>query len=302
MADNNRQQNKVLEINSLVNPRIKRVVKLLKNADNRQQEGVVIIDGLREIEEAIKANYKIEEFFYCLDFLKDTENINNRKRGEGGNKLEIKNNKDSDKNLAIKKISNLAKINYKLNKKVFEKISYKKNPDGFLAIVSARFKSLDQIKVNKNPLVLVLESVEKPGNLGAIIRTAYASGVDLIILNDQKTDLYSPNVIRSSTGFIFSMPIVIVAKEDTVKWLNKNRIDIFVTTLTDSQNHFSINLKKSTALVFGTEAFGLSDFWLKNDFRKVKIPMKPGVDSLNVSVSVGIIIYEAIRQRGVLNI
>lgn len=298
----NYNKNKSLEINSLANPKIKQVVRLLKSSDDRQREKVIIVDGLREIQEAIKAGYKIEEFFYCLDFLKNVGRINDKKKYEVNSKLEIRDEDGDDKNFAIRKVSNLAKINYKLNKKVFEKISYKKNPDGFLAVVSARFKTLDKIRIHKNPLVLVLESVEKPGNLGAIIRTAYASGVDLIILNDQKTDLYSPNVIRSSTGFIFSMPIVMATKEEAVRWLNKNNIDIFVTTLIDSQDHFSVNLKKSTALVFGTEAFGLSDFWLKNNFKKVKIPMRPGVDSLNVSVSVGIIIYEAIRQRGALNI
>ncbi len=264
-------KNNHIEINSLSNNKIKDIVKLIKNAKLRQSEGIIIVDGKREIEEAIKADWPILEFFYCLDLIKDNKNFD--------------------------KIIKFSKNVYNLSKKAFEKISYKKNPDGYLAVLKTKFLKFEDLKIKKDPLILVLESLEKPGNLGAIIRTAYASGVDLIILNDQKTDLYSPNVIRSSTGFIFSMPLVIASIQDTLKYLQKNNINTFTTSLNTEKNHFSVDLKAGIAIVFGSEAFGLSPLWLKKGIESIKIPMIKGVDSLNVSVSVAIVVYEALRQR-----
>jgi TrmH family RNA methyltransferase len=267
----------ILEINSLSNPKIKEITKLSKDGQLRQEKNIIIVDGQREIAEAIKNKWKIEEFFCCLDFIEKKDKINN--------------------NIEVEKIIKLANKSYKLSTKAFDKISYKKNPDGFLAVLKTKKINLNDIKLKKNPLILVLESVEKPGNLGGIIRTAYASGVDLIILNDQKTDIFSPNVIRSSTGFIFSIPLVITSIEDTYDWLIKNKIQILSTSIKAKQNHFSTDFKKASALIFGTEADGLTNKWLEKKTTAIKIPMIPGVDSLNVSVSVGIIIYEAMRQR-----
>ncbi|MFA5644445.1 MAG: RNA methyltransferase [Patescibacteria group bacterium] len=277
MIKNLEQKYNWVEINSLSNNKLKLISKLLKDGGQRQKEGLIIVDGKREIEEAIKANWKIKEFFYCADF----------------------SDKKEKDDFLLKNIFKKSEINYKLSKKAFEKISYKKTPDGYLAILSAKINKLENFEKKKNSLILVLEAVEKPGNLGGIIRTAYASGVDLIILNDQKTDLYSPNVIRSSTGFIFSMPIVLSSVEDTVEYLTKNNIEIFLTATKNSKNYFDFDFSKGGAIVFGTEAFGLSKKWLGHDFKKIKIPMIAGVDSLNVSVSVGIIIYEAVRQKNI---
>ncbi|MFA5420720.1 MAG: RNA methyltransferase [Patescibacteria group bacterium] len=261
----------MIEITSTSNQRIKDVAKIIKDNRKRQEEGVVVVDGKREIEEALRSGWLIEEFFYCSDFFKD---------GELADFFIDKSNEC-----------------YSLSKKVFEKISYKKNPDGYLAIFKEKFLSLEDFKLKENPLILVLESVEKPGNLGAVIRTAYASGVDLIILNDQKTDIYSPNVIRSSTGFIFSMPLVVSSIDDTFDYLKNNFVNIYVTTLKGSKSHFDCDFKKSSAIIFGTESDGISDKWFEKDIDKVRIPMIKDVDSLNISVSAGIIIYEAMRQR-----
>ncbi|MDD3711301.1 MAG: RNA methyltransferase [Patescibacteria group bacterium] len=266
----------IVEISSLNNPKIKNIAKLIKNGSERQAFKIIIVDGLREISEALKAGWEIKEFFYCLDLIKN-------------------NNKNE-----VKKIIPFSEDVYELSKKAFEKISYKKNPDGCLAVFSYQENNLKNIELKKDPIILILESVEKPGNLGGIIRTAYAGGVDLIILNDQKTDLYSPNVIRSSTGFIFSMPIVLASISETIKYLDNKKIDIFATSISAKDNHFQVDFKKGGAIVFGTEAFGLSDKWLKAKVRKIRIPMIAGVDSLNVSVSVGIIVYEAIRQKKIL--
>ena len=267
----NKKNDDFLEINSVVNPKIKKIAKLLKDGPGRQAEQIIIVDGSREIHEAVKAGWKIKEFFYCPDFSKDNDLCHD--------------------------LWSLSSNNYILSKKVFDKISYKKNPDGYLAVLKAKSRKLEDVKIGEKPIVLVLESVEKPGNLGGIIRTAYAAGVDLIILNDQKTDLYSPNVIRASTGFLFSMPIVMASFPETISFLEKNKIQIFNTSIDDSNSYSSEDFKGSSAFVFGTEAWGISDAWKNTEVKKIKIPMRPGVDSLNVSVSVGIIVYEAIRQR-----
>jgi RNA methyltransferase, TrmH family len=259
------------KITSLSNSKIKKVVKLSRDGSFRQLEGLIVVDGQREIEEALRFNWKIEEFYFCPKLMKNV--------------------KEAEEIIAS------SKNNYEADKKVFEKISYKKNPDGYLAILKYRKIKFSDFILKENPLILVLESVEKPGNLGAVIRTAYASGVDLIILNDQKTDIYSPNVIRASTGFIFSMPLVLSSIEATLKYLKKEKAKTLATSIEASKNHFEVDYNGPVAIVFGSEAFGLSDKWLGADVEKIKIPMLTGVDSLNISVSAGIIAYEAIRQR-----
>lgn len=274
MLKNLKEKNNFIEISSFANPKIKLINKFLKDGSLRQESKIILVDGKREIEEAIKAGWKIKEFFCSLEIIKEEKD------------LELAN-----------LFSDNSKFNYQLSKKIFDKISYKKNPDGFLAILESRFLKWKDLKIKKNPLVLILESVEKPGNLGAIIRTAYAAGVDLIILNDQKTDFYSPNVVRASTGFIFSMPIIISSVSETIEWCKNNDIKILATSLKAEKNHFEVDFKKGTGIVFGTEAFGLSKAWLNEKIEKVSIPMISGVDSLNVSVSVGVIVYEATRQR-----
>jgi RNA methyltransferase, TrmH family len=259
------------KITSLSNNRIKKVVKLSRDGKFRQLEKLIVVDGQREIEEALRFNWEIEEFYFCPKLIKNVKEA--------------------------KEIISSSKNSYETDKKVFEKISYKKNPDGYLAVLKYRKLVFSDFILKENPLILVLESVEKPGNLGAVVRTAYASGVDLIILNDQKTDLYSPNVIRASTGFIFSMPLVLSSIEGTIKYLKKEKVDIITTSIKASKNHFEADYNDSVAIVFGSEAFGLSNKWLNIDVDKIKIPMLADVDSLNISVSVGIIVYEAIRQR-----
>ena len=261
----------ILEITSLANPRIKEVAKLVKDGHQRKAKKIIIVDGQREIEEGLRMGWEIKEFYYCADFVKNISEINS--------------------------IIARSEVVYKLSKKVFEKISYKKNPDGCLAVITEKYLNFSDIKLKENPLVLVLESVEKPGNLGAMIRTAYVAGVDLLILNDQKTDIYSPNVIRSSTGFIFSLPLILSSVDETFKWLKDNRINIFTTSLKGSKTHFEADFTKPTALVFGTESFGLSHKWQGAEVEAIKIPMIANVDSLNVSVSAGVIVYEALRQR-----
>jgi RNA methyltransferase, TrmH family len=255
-------------ITSVQNPKIKNLVRLRKSAKRKKQE-LFLIDGLREIEVALKYNFFVEELFYCPEFDKEKKEL----KGLGD------------------------KIVYITTPEVFRKIAYAENPNGWIAVVRPRYNQLENSKLNKNPLIIVLESVEKPGNLGAIIRTAYAAKVDVIIINETQTDLYNPNVIKASSGHVFSPMIVMASKEDSLTWLKEKKIKIFAANIKAAKSYNKINWKQSAAIVFGSEADGLSPFWLKEANENIIIPMQKDIDSLNVSVSAGIIIYEARRQR-----
>ncbi len=261
----------MININSLENKKIKEIVRLRK-ANIRKESGLFLIDGKREISAALEAGIKIEEIFYCPDFSPDDSGL-------------------------------LEGISYEsqvvVSKSVFQKMAYKENPDGFLATAKSINTSLDKIKLSKNPLIVILESVEKPGNLGAIIRTAYAAGVDAIIINDNQTDIFNPNVIRASEGLIFNTQIASASIEATINWLKSNHIKSFAAATSASSDYLKSDMSGPTAIVLGSEANGLSDKWLKVVNKKILISMKKGIDSLNVSVSAAIIIFEAVRQRNI---
>lgn len=256
-------------IDSLENKKIKDVVKLKKTRD-RKVAGLIFVDGFREVLLALESGLEIVELFYCSEF----DRFNN-----------------------FKKLKVNQELVYEVSENVFRKICYKENPDGCLALIKPRVENLQNIKINKSPLVVILERVEKPGNLGAIIRTAYAAGVDLIIINDNQTDVYSPNVIRASEGLIFKQKIVSISFKETVEWLKEKKIASYAAATSGKLNYTKIDMKKSLAVILGSEADGLSSKWLKAADKLVKIPMAPGVDSLNVSVSAAILLYEALRQR-----
>lgn len=257
-------------INSVNNQRVKDLVKLQK-ASERREKKLIIIDGAREIESAEKSGVEILELFYCPSLIKK----------------EVKDFFGLDR----EKITEVAEA-------VFMKICYKEKPDGYFALAKIKELGLNEITVKGAPLVIVLESVEKPGNLGAIIRTAYAVGADAIIINDSQTDIYNPNVIRASEGFVFNKQIAVAPVEETVAWLKKNKIISYAAATTGKNNYTKEKLLGPTAVILGSEAFGLSDKWLKSADKLVKIPMEKGIDSLNVSVSAAVILYEALRQRG----
>ena len=255
-------------INSLSNPKIKEIVRLSK-AHERRTNGLFIIDGQREIELAKEAGWEIQEIFYCPALVKKT--------GE--------------------KIISSKTILTEVSTPVFHKICYKEHPDGFLALAKQRQLALSSLKLSTKPLVVILESVEKPGNLGAIIRTAVAAGVEAIIINDNQTDLFNFNVIRASEGLIFQQPIIQASFAETQIWLKTNNIKTLASATTGKKIYHRVKMTGPTALVFGSEAKGLSQTWLETATELIKIPMKRSVDSLNVSVSAAILIYEALRQR-----
>ena len=181
---------------------------------------------------------------------------------------------------------------------VFEKIAYREGSDGLLAVAIPKYADLQQFKPKKkNPLIIVLETVEKPGNLGAVMRTADAAGVDAVIIADPRTDLYNPNAIRASVGCIFSVPLFSCSSEKCIKWLKDNNITIYCTYLKASIDYLDADFKKASAIVMGTEATGISQQWVEAADQNIIIPMNGIADSLNVSFTTAIVTFEAISQR-----
>jgi len=262
------------EIISSTNTTIKEVYKCKNKEAYRKEKHWVLVEGKRQISLAL-GKLNLIHLFYCPELLKNKE---------------IKPDAKFAENKTIQ-----------VNKKVFNKISFKNNPDGYLAIFEDKGLKLKDIKLSKNPLVLVLDKVEKPGNLGALARTALATKIDAIILIDKKVDPFNPKVISSSTGHSLGVDIVSSTREDAIKYLQKNKINIFATSIEASQNYLKTNFKEACALVFGSEDKGLDKEWLELADKRIIIPMLGEIDSLNVSVSAAVVIYEALRQRNLID-
>lgn len=258
---------KPLLITSAANPLIKELVAL-KTSNKRKKLGLIVLEGDREIELALSAGWTLETVFYCPEMFPTGEKIPAHKT-------------------------------YTLTETLMEKVACSEHPRGVLATAKPKYSSLSNLKLNKYPLVIVLETVEKPGNLGAILRTAYAAGVDAVIVNDPQTDIYNPNVLRASMGRVFSVPTVVATRAETIAWLKSRKIKSYAAVTIANKFHFETNFKSGAAIILGAEATGLSETWLKAADEQIKIPMKNDIDSLNVSVSAAVIIYEAQRQREV---
>jgi TrmH family RNA methyltransferase len=184
-----------------------------------------------------------------------------------------------------------------VSRAVFEKMSYRENPDGWLGIFPIPHTTFDDLKIDKTPLVVVAESIEKPGNLGAILRTADAAGVDALLLCDPRVDAWNPNVVRACRGTVFSLPVVECNNASALEWLKRRKIRVLAASPSAEAMYSDVDMSQPTAIAVGTEDEGLTDFWMSNADVKVKIPMMGRVNSLNVSVSTALIVYEALRQR-----
>lgn len=259
-------------ITSIQNSFIKNLLKLQEKSRERKKQGLFVIEGKREIELAIKGNYNITS----LLFIKD---------------------KINDDFLADFKNANCIEI----SQEVYNKIAYRASTEGILAIAENKNLLLSDIKLSKNPLILVIESIEKPGNIGALLRTADATNMDAVFIADGKSDIYNPNIIRSSVGCVFTNQIAIGTSNEVIAFLKKHAIQIFGATLQNSNEYHKENFTKSTAIVVGTEATGLTEIWRKNATQNINIPMQGKIDSLNVSVAASVILFEAKRQRGFKN-
>ncbi len=260
-------------ISSLQNPKVKYTFKL-RNRRFREKEKITIIEGYRELKRAFEYGMQLKECFYCPPMY----------LGENENDL-------------IQTLSNNNVSVFEVNESVLRKLAYRDRPEGLIATVSTLEHSLDKIPIKPNGLYLIVESIEKPGNLGAILRSADATAVDGVIICDKKTDLYNPNVIRASTGALFSVPIAETNLSELKEWLNKNSINALAATPHTDKMFTTIDMTKSIAILVGTEQYGLSDALLEFANVNIKIPMLGKIDSLNVATAATILLYEAVRQR-----
>ena len=264
---------KVEIITSAQNPKIKDLLALQEKSKERRKKGLFVVEGRRELLHCVEAGYEPYAVFYCPDIIS---------------------NADFD---AV--VENCDCNYYEIPQHLYDKVAYRGGTEGVIAELHCKEMNLESLKLKENPLVVILESVEKPGNLGAVLRSADASGVDAVIVCDPLTDIYNPNLIRSSIGAIFTVPVAIATSEETIKWLKDNNIKIYTAQLQDSEWYYDTDMKGATAIVMGTEATGLTTAWRKAADAHIKIPMLGKLDSLNVSVSAAILMFEAVRQRNV---
>ena len=258
------------KISSLQNTKVKQLVALQQKSSERRKQGVFVVEGIRELQHCLNAGYTINSIFFCPE-LTDTG--------------------------ALSSLLSESITAYEVSPEVYEKIAYRGSTEGVIATVQSKQLALKDLHLSKQPLLIVLESVEKPGNLGAILRSADAAGADAVIICDPLTDLYNPNLIRSSIGAIFSVPCIACSSDDCINFLKQNNINILTAQLQDSKLYYDTDMTCGTAIIMGTESTGLTDVWRKAADAHIRIPMLGQLDSLNVSVSAAILLFEAVRQR-----
>ena len=268
-------------ITSTQNPKIKDLLALQEKSKERRKKGLFVVEGRRELLHCMAVGYKPFTIFFCPDIISRED------------RQEIEDAVTYDYGSDDRRLPSVIEIPQHL----YDKVAYRGGTEGVIAELHCKDMSLDSLKVKENPLVVVLESVEKPGNLGAILRSADAAGADAVIVCDPLTDMYNPNLIRSSIGAIFTVPVATATSEETIKWLKDKGIKIYTAQLQDSEWYYDTDMKGGTAIVMGTEATGLTDAWRKAADAHIKIPMLGRLDSLNVSVSAAILLFEAVRQR-----
>lgn len=259
-------------ISSLQNPRIKQLLRLQSKARERREQQLVVVEGAREITIALNNGYQPEQLLVCEE-------------------LYVR----SDYRGLLSRLPESRCLG--LTRPVFEKLAYREGSDGVLALMRPKPHSLDDLSLPDNPFLIVLEAVEKPGNLGAILRTADAARADAVIVCDPLTDIYNPNVVRSSIGCLFSVPLAVCSSQEALIWMHNLKIKVYAAELQAASWYHEQDFTGPSAVVMGTEADGLSAFWLENADTRIKIPMRGLIDSLNVSVSTAIITFEAMRQR-----
>jgi RNA methyltransferase, TrmH family len=258
-------------ITSTRNPHVLRIIQLSK-ASNRKESNLFTIEGLREIKKAFKSGIVLHSIYFCKEMM----------TAEGESFLrEIIQNTDF----------------YEVNSHVFEKIAYRQNQDGIVALAVPHYSAINDLVLSDNPFLLVIEKIEKPGNLGALLRTADAAGIEAVLVCDPRTDIYNPNVVRSSLGCVFSKNVIQCSSEEAITFLKANNIRIYSAALQTQTLYTSAQFNQACAVVFGSEADGLSLLWRESADEIIRIPMNGEADSLNVSVSAGIIIFEGVRQR-----
>jgi TrmH family RNA methyltransferase len=261
-------------IQSRQNDQVKNLVKLRERKHRDRQERF-LVEGLRELGHAIGSGYEVETIYYCPECFPSAPH-------------EVFIN-DTRRNAEIPLM--------RMSKDAFTKAAYREGPDGIIAIAKQQSHSINELELPTAPLLLVLEGIEKPGPLGAILRSADGAGADAVILVDCVLDLYNPNAIRSSQGLVFALPIACTEQAYLTEWLAKHQIQTVATTPDTQSPHWDIDYKKPTALLLGSESDGLTDYWLKQAEARIRIPMAGRADSLNVAAAAAVCLYEAKRQR-----
>ncbi|PNQ72257.1 rRNA methyltransferase [Hanstruepera neustonica] len=258
-------------IKSTQNPFIKELFQLKEKSRTRKQSGQFLIEGVREITLAIKGGYDISHILFLPELISEQ---------------------------AVNELTSKSMELIEISKEVYQKLAHRDTTEGVLAVAKFKEHEIDNLTFNsKNPLILVAEAPEKPGNIGALLRTADAANLDAVIIANPKTDLYNPNIIRSSVGCIFTNQIATGTTSEIIQFLKKNNIHIYCAALQASKDYHTQDYTKPTAIVVGTEATGLSNEWLQESTQNIIIPMQGEIDSMNVSVAAGILIFEAKRHR-----
>lgn len=252
-------------ITSSANPKFKRLIALLQKSSKRRESALFTVEGVREISHCIEAGYKPDCIFFCPDIVSEETLPQCR--------------------------------HFALSAGLYAKAAYREGTEGAIGVFQAIEHPLSSLHLKDNPLIAVLESVEKPGNLGAVLRTCDAAGADALIICDPRTDLYNPNLIRASIGAVFTVPTAVCTTAQAITFLKSKGIRILTAQLQDSSLYYDCPMTNGTAIVMGTEATGLSDKWRQAADAHIRIPMLGKLDSLNVSVSAAILLYEAVRQR-----
>lgn len=280
---NNRHDPEI--ITSLQNPRVKEVAALQSSSSLRREKGLFVVEGIREVERCLESGFRLRSVFYCPSVCRHIPSCDSFRRSH------------------VPTPSEGVRV-FEVSEAVYGKMAYRGGTEGILAVVYGNagdrsLEALDRVLSDDTsaPLIVVVESVEKPGNLGAMLRTADASGVSAVLICDPHTDLYNPNLIRASLGGVFTRNIAVCSSEEAIAWLKARSISILTAQLQDSELYYDTDMTRPTALVFGTEADGLTDIWRRAADAHIRIPMLGRIDSLNVSASMAVLCYEALRQR-----
>ena len=261
---------RVETITSAQNPKIKNLLLLQEKSKARREQGLFVVEGRRELEHCLEAGFRVRTVFVCPEVI------------------------GRDFSTSLEMTDTLV---VEIPEALYRKVAYREGTEGVLAEVEVRERRLEDLALGEHPLVMVLESVEKPGNLGAVLRSADAARADAVIVCDPLTDLWNPNLIRASIGAVFTVPTVCASSAETIDWLKSRGIRILTAQLQDSSWYYDTDMTGGTALVMGTESTGLTDVWRRAADAHIRIPMLGRLDSLNVSVSAAILLFEAVRQR-----
>ncbi|MFQ5966888.1 MAG: TrmH family RNA methyltransferase [Acidimicrobiia bacterium] len=261
------------KISSSTNPRVKALVRL-RSRRERDRSGRFLIEGHRELSRAVEAGQPIEEVYFAPDLFREV-----------------------DESLLLERTEAQGARLFELTEAPFRKVSYRGRPDGLLAVAPQFQTGLARLAPGTNPLLLAVEAIEKPGNLGTMLRTADAVGADSVIVCDPTTDLFNPNVVRASLGALFTVPVAVVTTNEALSWLRSADVKTYAATPTAELAYYDADYSGPSAVVVGSEQLGLSDDWLAGSTARLRIPMSGRIDSLNSAMAAGILLFEAARQR-----